>query len=111
MNIDKPVMINTLVVGIIYIAAGMFLMSWGWGLHNAVLKNYNCIHCSILDHKCPPGADSEENKRCVDSEEWPFKFSLLIPCFGFILVIIPFFTLIHDYYIYFKWRKNEKIKM
>jgi hypothetical protein len=100
---------GVMVTGILFIIIGMLIVNWGWNVHQGVIKHYNCLSCSIFDKQCPPGYDTEENRRCQDSEEWPFKFSLLIPMIGIMFIIIPFIELFQEYYNYFKNEKNIQL--
>jgi hypothetical protein len=94
-------------MGIIYITSGMFLINWGWHLHQEVVNNYHCIPCSVFQKECPIRYDTEENQQCWGSSEWPWKISLAIPFLGFFLVITPFIMLFNDYYEYFKGGKKD----
>lgn len=91
-----------LVSGIIYIILGMLIINWSLGIHKIIEQKYNCIPCSAFQKECPIGHDTKENQQCWDSQEWPWKISMVILFFGLMMVVIPFLELFHEYYLYFK---------
>lgn len=81
-------------------------MTWGWGMHQSLVKSYDCATCSVFDKECPDKFYTEENRDCLDSMEWPFKFSFMLPLIGVFIILIPFFNLGTMFYEYFKERKK-----
>ena len=81
---------SRIITGIILILLGVVITVYGWNFHKNVEQSFGCHTCSIFDKECPVEYNTEENKECLDRMEWPFKFSLIFPLAGIIIILLPF---------------------
>ncbi len=82
-------------ITLIIVAIVMFglIIKDGLTATNEILDNAGCKTCSFFDDSCPEGYDTEENMRCLDIAEWPWKFAWAYRYFLIMLLGVLFAVL------------------
>ena len=86
---------------IIFALIGIGILISGINIHQSVVEKYDCKTCSVFDDECPEGYHAEENQKCLEMMEIPWKFSIMPTFVGIAFIGIAIIIFVGEL-------KNEK---